>query len=211
MRQTRDLARVGWRGARCREGRCKKPIPVVRPAPPHATRRERLHRRANLANHRHRHRHLLCRAHLRDLLLPGGSGGQGPSPPHHCGRARREARLRSDAVEPSPPQAGAHIAVNSRVWSVGRSRDVCISCPYPERGASCSRSVGSRLVGLCGAVLFSLSIHLACLYSLSLSPCIMSGMVRPCRPPSQSQEWSRVCRFSGFACEVCARWTMRCI
>ena len=35
MRQTRDLARVGWRGARCREGLCKKPIPVVRPAPPH--------------------------------------------------------------------------------------------------------------------------------------------------------------------------------
>ena len=31
----RDLARVGWRGARCREGLCKKPIPVVRPAPPH--------------------------------------------------------------------------------------------------------------------------------------------------------------------------------
>ena len=29
MRQTRDLARVGWRGARCREGLCKKPIPVV--------------------------------------------------------------------------------------------------------------------------------------------------------------------------------------
>ena len=27
----RDLARVGWRGARCREGLCKKPIPVVRP------------------------------------------------------------------------------------------------------------------------------------------------------------------------------------
>ena len=31
----RDLARVGWRGARCREGLCKKPIPVVCPAPPH--------------------------------------------------------------------------------------------------------------------------------------------------------------------------------
>ena len=30
----RDLARVGWRGARCREGLCKKPIPVVRPALP---------------------------------------------------------------------------------------------------------------------------------------------------------------------------------
>jgi len=126
-----DALSGGLEGARCREGLCKKPIPVVRPAPPHATRRERLHRRANLANHRHRHRHLLCRAHLRDLLLPGGSGGQGPSPPHHCGRARREARLRSDAVEPSPPQAGAHIAVNSRVWSVGRSRDVCI-CLLPD-------------------------------------------------------------------------------
>ena len=34
-RYPRDLARVGWRGARCREGRCKKPIPVVRPTPPH--------------------------------------------------------------------------------------------------------------------------------------------------------------------------------
>ena len=31
----RDLARVGWRGARCREGLCKKPIPVVCLAPPH--------------------------------------------------------------------------------------------------------------------------------------------------------------------------------
>ena len=30
MRQTRDLARVGWGEARCREGLCKKPIPVVR-------------------------------------------------------------------------------------------------------------------------------------------------------------------------------------
>ena len=38
MRQTRDLARVGWRGARCREGLCKKPIPVVRPTPPHRPR-----------------------------------------------------------------------------------------------------------------------------------------------------------------------------
>ena len=27
----RDLARVGWRGARCREGLCKKPIPVATP------------------------------------------------------------------------------------------------------------------------------------------------------------------------------------
>ena len=27
----RDLARVGWRVSRCREGLCKKPIPVVRP------------------------------------------------------------------------------------------------------------------------------------------------------------------------------------
>ena len=33
MRQTRDLARVGWGEARCREGLCKKPIPVVRPVP----------------------------------------------------------------------------------------------------------------------------------------------------------------------------------
>ena len=31
----RDLAWVGWRGARCKGGRCKKPIPVVRPTPPH--------------------------------------------------------------------------------------------------------------------------------------------------------------------------------
>ena len=35
MRQTRDLARVGSGGARCKEGLRKKPIPVVRPAPPH--------------------------------------------------------------------------------------------------------------------------------------------------------------------------------
>ena len=35
MRQTRDLARVGWREARCREGLCKKPVPVVCPVPPH--------------------------------------------------------------------------------------------------------------------------------------------------------------------------------
>ena len=31
----RDLARVGWRGARCKEGLCKKPIPVVCLVSPH--------------------------------------------------------------------------------------------------------------------------------------------------------------------------------